>query len=131
MLSTAFSALPKLVAACVFMNSCDSRSHTICPWNSPGKNTGVGCHSLPGLKLGLLHCRQVLCCPGGQAGRPAMQNADAFISVLVGHTTLLAESSVSENFYNTSEYQHFSFVKWPIQGCRKEAKPGRSPLVPL
>ena len=39
------------------------------PWNSPGKNTGVGCHSLlqgifPGgiqaSKLGLLHCRQIL-----------------------------------------------------------------------
>ena len=25
----------------------------LCPWNSPGKNTGVGCHSLPdpGFKL--------------------------------------------------------------------------------
>ena len=35
--------------------------------NSPGKNTGVGCHALPhgifltqGLNLGLLHCRQIL-----------------------------------------------------------------------
>ena len=35
-----------------------------CPWDSPGKNTGVGCHSLlqgifltQGLNLGLLHCR--------------------------------------------------------------------------
>ena len=35
-------------------------------WNSPGKNTGVGCHSLlPGIFLtqgsnpGLLHCRQI------------------------------------------------------------------------
>ena len=34
------------------------------PWNSPGKNTGVSCHSLlqgifptQGLNLGLLHCR--------------------------------------------------------------------------
>ena len=40
-----------------------------CPWNSPGKNTGVGCHSLlqgifptQGLNLGLLHCRQILYC---------------------------------------------------------------------
>ena len=38
-----------------------------CPWNFPGKNTGVGCHFLlPGLfltqgsNLGLLHCRQTL-----------------------------------------------------------------------
>ena len=41
----------------------------LCPWNSPGKNTGVGCHSLfqgifptQGLNLGLLHCRQILYC---------------------------------------------------------------------
>ena len=33
-----------------------------CPWNSPGKNIGVGCHFLPptqGLNPGLLHCRQI------------------------------------------------------------------------
>ena len=37
------------------------------PWNSPGKNTGVGSHSLlhgifltQGSNLGLLHCRQIL-----------------------------------------------------------------------
>ena len=37
------------------------------PWNSPSKNTGVGCHSLlhgifptQGMNLGLLHCRQIL-----------------------------------------------------------------------
>ena len=39
----------------------------LCPWNFPGKNTGVDCHSLlqgifltQGLNLGLLHCRQIL-----------------------------------------------------------------------
>ena len=38
----------------------------LCPWNSPGNNTGVGSHSLlqrissaQGSKPGLLHCRQV------------------------------------------------------------------------
>ena len=38
-----------------------------CPWISPGKNTGVGSHSLlqglfltQGSNLGLLHCRQIL-----------------------------------------------------------------------
>ena len=37
------------------------------PWNSPGKNTGVDCHSLiqgisltQGSNLGLLHCRWIL-----------------------------------------------------------------------
>ena len=39
----------------------------LCPWNSPGKNTGVGCHFLlQGIfptqesNLGLLHCRHIL-----------------------------------------------------------------------
>ena len=39
----------------------------LCPWNSPGKNTGVGSHALlqgilptQGSNLDLLHCRQVL-----------------------------------------------------------------------
>ena len=39
----------------------------LCPWNSPGKDTGVGSHSLlQGIfliqrwNLGLLHCRQIL-----------------------------------------------------------------------
>ena len=41
----------------------------LCPWNSPGKNTGLGSHSLlqgnlphSGWSLGLLHCRQILYC---------------------------------------------------------------------
>ena len=41
----------------------------LCPWNSPGKNTGVGCHSLlqgifpsQGSSLGLRHYRQILYC---------------------------------------------------------------------
>ena len=41
----------------------------LCPWNFPGKNTGVDCHFLPqgifltqGSKLGLLHCKQILYC---------------------------------------------------------------------
>ena len=39
----------------------------LCPWNSPGKNTGVGSHSLrqgifqtQGSNPDLLHCRQIL-----------------------------------------------------------------------
>ena len=41
----------------------------LCPWDSPGKNTGVGSHSLlqgifptQGLNQGLLHSRQILYC---------------------------------------------------------------------
>ena len=38
----------------------------LCPWDSPGKNAGVGCHALlqgifptQGENLGLLHCGQI------------------------------------------------------------------------
>ena len=59
------------VCACSIMTLCDSRAcsppSSSDPWNSPGKNTGVGCHSLfqgifltQGLNPGLLHCRQLL-----------------------------------------------------------------------
>ena len=50
----------------------------LCPWDSPGKSTGVGCHSLlqgifpsQGSNLGLPHCRQILYClrvRGDEAG---------------------------------------------------------------
>ena len=52
---------------CEFM--CCSPSRLLCPWNSTGKNTGVGSHSLlqgifptQWLNPGLLHCRQVFYC---------------------------------------------------------------------
>ena len=55
----------------VVSNSCDSMdwepTRLLCPWDSPGKNTGVGSSSLlQGIFLtqesnpGLLHCRQLL-----------------------------------------------------------------------
>ena len=44
-----------------------SSSRLLFPWDSPGKNTGVGCHALlqgffltQGSNPGLLHCRQIL-----------------------------------------------------------------------
>ena len=46
---------------------CDPMDCGLCPWDSPGKNTRVGYHSLlqgvfatQGLNLSLLHCRQIL-----------------------------------------------------------------------
>ena len=46
---------------------CDPMDYSLCPWNSPGKNTGVGSHfplqrifPTQGSNSGLLHCRQIL-----------------------------------------------------------------------
>ena len=54
----------------------DCSTRLLCPWDSPGKNAGVGSHSLlqrnlpnQGLNLGLPHCRQILYCLSHQ-GRP-------------------------------------------------------------
>ena len=45
----------------------DPKDYNLCPWDSSGKNTGVGCHSLlqgisltQGLNSSLPHCRQIL-----------------------------------------------------------------------
>ena len=57
-----FQLCPTLCNPITFSSPCSS-----CPWDSPGKNNGVSCHSLlqgifptEGLNLGLLHCRQIL-----------------------------------------------------------------------
>ena len=47
----------------------------LCPWDSPGRNTGVGCHALlqgifltQELNQDLLHCRQILYLLSHQGG---------------------------------------------------------------
>ena len=64
----------KHVCTCLVTQSCLTLcypqglqpSRLLCPWDSPGKKTGVGCHALlqgifstQGLILDLLHCRQI------------------------------------------------------------------------
>ena len=54
--------------SCLTLQTCGlGSSRLLCPWNSPGKNTGMCCHFLlqgifPTQRLnpGLLHCRQIL-----------------------------------------------------------------------
>ena len=54
---------------CPLCNPMDCSPLLLCPCNSPGKNTEVGCHSLclgvfliQGSNPGPLHCRQILYC---------------------------------------------------------------------
>ena len=67
-------SLQPCLTLCNVMNCSLPGSSVLCPWDSPGKNTRVGCHFLfqgifltQGLNSGLLHCRRVLY-PG--FGRP-------------------------------------------------------------
>ena len=51
----------------LFCNHMDVAARLLCPWDSPGKNTGGGCHLLlqgifptQGWNGSFLHCRQIL-----------------------------------------------------------------------
>ena len=64
-------------------------SKLLCPWDSPGKNTGVGCHSLlqgifrtQGSNPGVLHCRQILYQLSHQGSPPPNSQAEASPSAL-------------------------------------------------
>ena len=59
----------------------------LCPWNSPSKNSGVGCHSFRGIFLtqgsnpGLPHCRQILYCLSHQGSPNHWKRVDTCICV--------------------------------------------------
>ena len=66
----------------------------LCPWNSPGKNTGVGIHSfLQGIFLtqgsnpGFLHCRQIFYCLSHQ-GRVSLLQRECSKVVNACHSPL-------------------------------------------
>ena len=83
----------------------------LCPWNSPGKNTGVGCHSLfqgifltQGSNSGLLHCRQIIYCLSRHAYQTFIKNteqtrthpAGVCISVLLLHPYFFISTELTE-----------------------------------
>ena len=60
----------------------------LCPWDSPGKNTGVGCHALlqgifptQGSIPGLRHCRQILLL-SEPPGKPHINTNSSNIQIL-------------------------------------------------
>ena len=65
----------------------------LCPWNSPGKNTGVGCHSLlQGIfptqesNPGLPHCEQTLYrLSPGQYSKSSTESASLWFALILQH----------------------------------------------
>ena len=61
-------ACAKSLKSCLTLcNPVDCSPPGLCPWNSPSRNTGVGCHALlqgifptQGSNVGLQRCRQIL-----------------------------------------------------------------------
>ena len=107
----------------------------LCPWNFPGKNTGVGCRFLlqrifpsQRLNLGLLHCRQTLYCLSHQ-GSPLTRKhvckihikfiSRPILSIFISIYTFMTSQKSSKK--ETTEYSYrrstYSFyihlMMWP------------------
>ena len=83
-----------------------ARQAPLCPWDSPGKNTGVGCLALlqeffptQGSNPGLLHCRQILYCLR-QQGSPQPR---------VGHLKKKKKNKPTNNWHKLKFSLIFSF----------------------
>ena len=63
----------------------------LCPWDSPGKNTGVGCHAL--LQGGLPHPGMEPLSPALQADSLPSEPPGKLIKVQRGHTSQLGKLS--------------------------------------
>ena len=73
----------------------------LCPRDSPGKNTGVGCHALlqgifadKGWNLHLLHCRQILYHLSYQG---IMSTLFQFFNILIGTSLLVVVKTLPSN----------------------------------
>ena len=83
----------------------------LCPWASPGKNTGVGCRFLlqgifltQGLNLGLQHCRQILYHLSHQ-GSPLDHLIVIFLSIcLIRHESVTGYKLKSQTHKSNTEY---------------------------
>ena len=95
----------------------------LCSWNSPGKNTGVGSHSLlhgifptQGSNLGLPHCRQILYQLSHQES-PISRICDIKVHFISDsqllHLSLLKYSSdILKNNPPTVKFTHFRHTFW-------------------
>ena len=108
----------------------------LCPWDSPARNTGVGCYFLllgifptQGLKLGLLHCRQTLYRLTHQ-GSPVIYNINCILFFLAtlcdlwdlssltrDWTWVLAVEVPSPNHWTAREFPTICFLIEPSKWC--------------
>ena len=90
----------------------------LCPWNSPGKDTKEGGHSLikgifltQGLNLGVLHCRQILYHLSCQ-GSPSIHLLSIYLSIIyqfIYHPSVYLSISVNHLY----TYNHLSSIYIP------------------
>ena len=106
-----------------------SSAHGIlCPWNSPGKNTGVGSHSLlqgifpaQGSNPGLLHCRQILYHMSHQGSLVALHPINTLlILVLNNHHTWSFYFPHTSHTHTHSVLYNCSWLLWICISVQRE-----------
>ena len=105
-------------------------------WNSPGKNTGVGCHSIlqgifatQGSNPGCLHCRQILYCLSHQASPLTLLVVCVWVTqscpTLATPWTVAHQAPLSMEF---SRQEYWSGLPFPSAGPLPN--PGIEPASP-
>ena len=119
----------------------------LCPWNSPGKNTGAGCHFLlqvvfltQGCNPGLLRCKQILYCLSHQ-GSLVFYFLFFFTILVKGVKKIMIDLALSNalttyklsNLFKSVSFlrvkemaTHSSILAWRIPGM---AEPGGLPSM--
>ena len=108
----------------------------LCPLNSPGKNTGMGCHSLlqgifptQGLNPGLLHCRQILYSLSHHGSSVYKNNSIVRISNILtfsvpGKIVIIFAIWVQWRVYNFKTLSYFikNLEKWKYRDSESKRK---------
>ena len=79
--------MKKVLVAQVCLTLCDPMDCSLCPWNSPGKNTGVSSHSLlqgifQGSNSDLPHCRWIIYHLSNREAHDNLSKCEFLFSVL-------------------------------------------------
>ena len=112
----------------------DYSSWLPCPWNSPGKNTGVGCHSLlqgifPTQEL-ILQCRQILYHVSHQRSLVSTHAFAIFPSSQIRKLRVIIVSSLMYQFWNVPWLQFFPIHSWAQNHPDPALIPGFLPRSP-
>ena len=121
-----FLSCPCMLSRSVMSDSIQSHglqpTKLLCPWDFPGKNTGVGCHFLlQGIfpiqwsNLGLLHCRQTL--PSKTSEKPlSCPWVGHMIQFIFPCLFLLTIAALFQLFLWKSDYWHFLLWHYLLMG---------------
>ena len=107
----------------------------LCPWDSPGKNTGVGRHAFlqgifptQGSNPGLLHCKRILYCLSHQ-GSPICPNNMPLSSNDISSNRILYCSVISATLFHILVFREITFFPPVIIQTKKKNRRHRKSIL--